>query len=196
VELDVTFIEEEGATMRALVVFESMFGNTQVIANAIAEGLSGPMQVDAVEVGVAATRIGGDVGLLVVGGPTHAFGMSRPGTRQDAARQASDGLVSTGIGLREWLDGLQRSAGVAVAAFDTRISKPRLPGSAARAAEKRLRRLGFRVVAPAASFYVEGTTGPLVEGERERARRWGELLRARTDGGAAVADHQGRRRGL
>jgi hypothetical protein len=180
--------------MRALVVFESMFGNTQVIANAIAEGLSGPIQVETVEVGLAATRIGDDVGLLVVGGPTHAFGMSRPGTRQDAARQTSAGLVSTGIGLREWLDGLQRSAGVAVAAFDTRISKPRLPGSAARAAEKHLRRLGFRVVAPAASFYVEGTMGPLVEGERERARRWGESLRARTDGGAAVAAHQGRRR--
>jgi hypothetical protein len=172
-----------------------MFGNTQVIANAIAEGLAGPVQVESVEVGAAGSQIGGDVGLLVVGGPTHAFGMSRPGTRHDAARQASDGLVSTGIGLREWLDGLQRSTGVAAAAFDTRISKPRLPGSAARAAEKRLRRLGFRVVAPAASFYVEGTMGPLVGGERERARRWGELLQARTDAPAAVGDHQGRRRG-
>jgi hypothetical protein len=175
--------------MRALVVFESMFGNTEVVANAIAEGLAGPMQVETVEVGVAAARLGGDVGLLVVGGPTHAFGMSRAGTRQDAARQASAGLVSTGIGLREWLGGLQRSTGVAAAAFDTRISKPRLPGSAARAAEKRLRRLGFRIAAPAASFYVEGTTGPLVGGERERARRWGELLRVRTDATTAVADH-------
>jgi hypothetical protein len=175
--------------MRALVVFESMFGNTEVIANAIAEGLTGPMQVETVEVGVATTRVGDDVGLLVVGGPTHAFGMSRAGTRQDAGRQASAGLVSTGIGLREWLDALQRSTSVAAAAFDTRISKPRLPGSAARAAEKRLRRLGFRVVAPAASFYVEGTMGPLVAGERERARRWGELLRVRTDATTAVADH-------
>jgi hypothetical protein len=167
--------------MRALVVFESMFGNTQAIAEAIADGLSGRMQVDVVEVGVAPTDIGDDVALLVVGGPTHAFGMSRPGTRQDAAKQARDGLVSTGIGLREWLDGLRRSASVAVATFDTRVSKPRLPGSAARAAEKRLRRLGFPVVAPAASFYVEGTSGPLLQGERERARRWGERLRAHTD---------------
>jgi hypothetical protein len=62
------------------------------------------------------------------------------------------------------------------AAFDTRIARPRLPGSAAHAAEKRLRRLGFRIVAPAESFYVEGTLGPLQAGERERARRWGKTL--------------------
>jgi hypothetical protein len=65
---------------------------------------------------------------------------------------------------------------VAVAAFDTRISRPRLPGSAAAAAEKRLRRLGFRVLARFQSFFVEGTTGPLARGELERARRWGEEL--------------------
>jgi hypothetical protein len=93
--------------MRALVVYESMFGNTQVIANAIADGLAGRMRVDTVEVGVAPASIGDDVGLLVVGGPTHAFGMSRQGTRQDAAKQGKEGLVSTGIGIREWLAGLQ-----------------------------------------------------------------------------------------
>lgn len=164
--------------MRALVVFESMFGNTQEVAEAIADGLSGRMQVELVEVGAAPADVGDEVALLVVGGPTHAFGMSRPGTRQDAARQASDGLVSRGIGLREWLARLQRRTGVAAAAFDTRVSRPRLPGSAARAAEKRLRQLGFRVVAPAASFYVEGTLGPLLEGEWERARRWGEQVLA------------------
>src|SRR6266511_2002337 len=171
--------------MRALVVYESMFGNIQVIADAIADGLSGHMRVDAVEVGTAPTGIGDDVGLLVVGGPTHAFGMSRQGTRQDAAKQAKEGLVSTGIGIREWLAGLERHPGVA--AFDTRIGKPRLPGSAARGAEKRLRRLGFRILAPAASFYVEGTLGPLLEGERERARRWGERLGSARGAGRAPA---------
>jgi hypothetical protein len=78
--------------------------------------------------------------------------------------------------MREWLAGQQGSPGVAAATFDTRIRKPRLPGSAARGAEKRLRRLGFRILAPAASFYVEGTLGPLLEGEQERARRWGAQL--------------------
>jgi hypothetical protein len=163
--------------MTVLVVFESMFGNTKVIANAVAEGLARHLPVQQVEVGAAPAVIGGEVDLLVVGGPTHAFGLSRPGTRQSAAQQAEDGLVSAGIGLREWLGALHKgSADVAVAAFDTRISRPRLPGSAASAADKRLRRLGFQSAAPPTSFYVEGTTGPLLDGEIERARRWGEAL--------------------
>jgi hypothetical protein len=166
--------------MAALVVFESMFGNTRQIADAVTEGLSGHLPVEQVEVGAAPAAIGRDVELLVMGGPTHAFGLTRPGTRQSAAQQAEDGLVSTGIGLREWLGTLAKgSSDVAVATFDTRISRPRLPGSAAAAAEKRLHRLGFRILARAESFFVEGTTGPLAPGERERARRWGEELAVR-----------------
>jgi hypothetical protein len=164
--------------MRALLVFESMFGNTQVIAKAVADGLSSSMSIDLVEVGAAPTLIGDDIDLLVVGGPTHAFGMSRATTRQNAADQSEGSLVSRGIGLREWLGRIQAgSVRVGAAAFDTRINKP-LPGSAARGAEKRLRRLGFRVIAPAESFFVEGTKGPIVDGETERARRWGERLGA------------------
>jgi hypothetical protein len=166
--------------MRALVVYESMFGNTQTIADAIAGGLARRMRVAAVEVGSAPPALDDDVTLLVVGGPTHAFGMSRPRTRQDAATQTPDGLVSTGIGLREWLAALRAPAGMAAAAFDTKVNKPHLPGSAARAAEKRLRRLGFRIAAPAESFYVGGTLGPLQEGEQDRAMRWGDQLGATT----------------
>jgi hypothetical protein len=165
--------------MTAVVVFESMFGNTQQIADAVTEGLARHLRVEQAEVSAAPAIVGNDLKLLVVGGPTHAFGLTRPGTRQSAALQADNGLVSTGIGLREWLGTLSKgSSDVAVACFDTRISKPRLPGSAAAAAEKRLRRLGFRAVARSQSFFVEGTTGPLVRGERERARRWGEELAA------------------
>ncbi len=162
----------------ALVVFESMFGNTQVIARAIADGLSSHMSVDLVEVGAGPTVSGDDVELVVVGGPTHAFGMSRPGTRNGAAQKADRGLISAGIGLREWLDGIQEaSPKIAAAAFDTRFKKPHLlVGSAARAAEKRLRRLGFRVMAPSESFFVAGTSGPLLAGESDRARDWGERL--------------------
>jgi hypothetical protein len=128
---------------RGLVVFESMFGNTQVIANSVADGLAPRMQVDLMEVGVAPTALDGDVDLLVVGGPTHAFGMSRPGTRQSAAQQSQRGLVSARTGLREWLG--------------------RLPGTSRHVAGGHL---------------VEGTTGPLVDGEPERARRWGAELGA------------------
>lgn len=166
--------------MRALVVYESMFGNTQTVADAVAGGLARRMRVDAVEVGGAPATLDDDVTLLVVGGPTHAFSMSRPRTRQDAAAQAPGGLVSTRTGLREWLATLRAPAGIAAAAFDTKVSKPHLPGSAARAAEKRLRRLGFRLAAPAESFYVGGTLGPLLDGEQDRATRWGDQLGATT----------------
>ena len=63
---------------RALVVFESMFGNTQQIAEAVKEGLSTSVPTDILEVGTAPGVIPDGVGLIIVGGPTHAFGMSRP----------------------------------------------------------------------------------------------------------------------
>jgi hypothetical protein len=165
--------------MRALVVYESMFGDTQLVAEAIAAGLSSRMSVDIAEVGAAPTVVGTEVDLLIVGGPTHAFGMSRPRTREDATRQAGRDVVSKGIGLREWLEALQHQSGSGpAAAFDTRINRPRLPGSAAHGAERRLRHLGFHISSPAQSFYVEGTDGPLVKGELERAQRWGRELGA------------------
>jgi Flavodoxin len=163
--------------MRALVVFESMFGNTQTIANAIADGLSARVAVGVVEVGDAPTVIDEQIDLIVVGGPTHAFGLSRPATRQSAADQAVNGVISAGSGLREWLAAIpEGSSRVAVATFDTRVDRPHLPGSAARAAQKRLRRLGLRVVLPSESFSVTGTEGPLVDGELERVVAWGEKL--------------------
>jgi hypothetical protein len=163
--------------MNALVVFESMFGNTEAIARAVGEGLSSRMDTEVVEVGTAPKALGSNVALLVVGGPTHAFGMSRPGTRQRAAQQAGPRLVSKGIGLREWLSELRvEPASGSVCTFDTRVFKPRVPGSAARAAARRLRGLGLAEAAPAESFYVLGTDGPLLAGELDRARTWGEQL--------------------
>ncbi|HEX4811393.1 MAG TPA: flavodoxin domain-containing protein [Nonomuraea sp.] len=165
--------------MDALVVYESMFGNTKQIAEAVAEGLATRLRTKVVEVGSAPATAGPEVGLLVVGGPTHAFSMSRTSTRRSAAQQTTQPLVSRGDGVREWLSALATaSAEVRSAAFDTRVAKPRVPGSAARGIARRLRRLGVRVVAPAQSFYVTGTEGPLAAGELERARQWGESLAA------------------
>ena len=161
--------------MQALVVFESMFGNTQEVARAIADGLSTRMGVEIVEVGVAERRA--DVDLLVVGGPTHAFGMTRPRTRADAAQQQGGPVISGGDGVREWLESLgDLPSGVRAAAFDTRVSHPRMPGSAAHAIHKRLRRAGAELVADPASFWVEGSQGPLLIDETSRAREWGVML--------------------
>jgi hypothetical protein len=161
--------------MRALVVYESMYGNTRTIADAVAEGLSAHgLSVTVTEVGEAPSELDDDLDLLVVGGPTHALGMSRDSTRASAAEQGP--VVSARIGLREWLDGLDRRPGRRLAAaFDTHIDKP-VPGSAARGAAKRLRRLGLRMAAPAESFYVSDMEGPIVAGEVERAQEWGARI--------------------
>ena len=166
--------------MRALVVHESMFGNTAAVAAAVARGLrmAGFDEVEVVEVGSAPRPLPPDVDLLVVGAPTHALGLSRPETRASARDQASGPLVSRGIGVREWLAGLEPGSRP-VATFDTHIDKP-IPGTASRAAHKRLRRLGYRPVVPAESFAVSDVAGPLVAGELERAERWGTAVAAAT----------------
>jgi hypothetical protein len=162
---------------RVLVVYESMFGNTRDIANAVAEGLADAGAVDVVEVGAAPAALPEHVDLLVVGALTHVFGLSRPATRKSAADQAVEEVVSTGIGLREWLEGLKPDQAVAVCAFDTRV-KSLLPGSAARRALGTLRGLGFPMLLRSESFFVTGTPGPLKDGELDRARQWGAKLAA------------------
>lgn len=169
--------------MRALVVYESMFGNTQAIARAIADGLGDVMAVEILEVADAPIALPLDVGLLVVGGPTHAHGLTNQKTRADAADRAGVRLVSRGSGIREWLETLMPGpATVAGAAFDTRIKGPELLwGSAAKGVTKRLQALGFRVLSPV-SFVIGGPAGEpfdrLLDGELERARAWGATIGA------------------
>ena len=157
--------------MSAVVVVESSFGNSRQVAEAIAAGL-GPAEV--VEVDAAPTTFGPEVDLVVIGGPTHAFGMSRSSTRSDAAKQGGSAAAR---GIREWLDELQPSPRLAVATFDTRVTKARrLPGSAARGVARAARKRGLRLVTEPVSFYVRDVAGPLEDGELDRARTWGERL--------------------
>lgn len=170
--------------MRALIVVESMYGNTRQVAAAIAEGLGAHLAVDVVEVAEAPDAIPDDVALLLVGGPTHAHGMSNPDSRRSAAKRAASGLIPFRTGIREWLGQLGPApAGVPAAAFDTRIKGPAfLWGSAAQGAGKELRRLGFELASEPASFLVSGPLGPVVDvivpGDLERARAWGDRLGA------------------
>jgi hypothetical protein len=166
-----------------MVVYESMFGNTQRVAEAIGRGLRARLPVDVVEVGSAPERIPDDVDLVLVGGPTHAFGLSTAKTRQSAAAQSMDGVVSRTIGVREWVDRLHADREVLVATFDTHIDKTWFPGAASKRLDKALRGSGFRTLAAPTSFYVHDTAGPLVGGEVERAellgRRLGEEMLSR-----------------
>ena len=67
--------------MKALIVYESMFGNTAKVAHAVADGLGVHMAVELVQAGKAPAPLTDPVDLVVVGGPTHAFSMSRASTR-------------------------------------------------------------------------------------------------------------------
>lgn len=165
--------------MAALVVYESIYGNTRAIAEAIAEGLGGA-EVRPVHEG--RSRLDG-AELLVVGGPTHMHGLATTRSRQIAAEAVhEDGgsQVEPGAaaepGLRAWLRDLPHVDQARAAAFDTRGDKsPWLTGAASRGIAKRLRRHGYEIVGTE-SFVVEDSEGPLESGELERAREWGRQL--------------------
>jgi hypothetical protein len=161
--------------MRSLVVYESWFGNTRRLAEEIAAALRFEGQVDLITVDEPLPSLE-DVDLLVVGAPTHVHGLSSKRSRQGALDQRGDGEV--GIGVRGWIEALPNGAcGPRVAAFDTRANKPvLLVGSAARGVSRRLRERGYTLAAEPQSFFVQGTPGPLEDGELARASEWGTTL--------------------
>jgi hypothetical protein len=166
----------------ALVVYESMFGNTRTIAEAIARGIGSDHAT-----AVAVSDVGSDalqaVELLVVGGPTHVHSMARPVSRKAAREQAakSAGLLSLEpftdtFGLREWLDALP-TIHVAAAAFDTRMRGPALlTGRASKTIARMLGLRGARIIAPLRSFIVT-KANVLQPGELKAAEEWGRSLR-------------------
>ena len=172
--------------MRAVVVYESAFGNTREVAEAVADGLSEAAEVEVRPVAETSVEALAGAGLLVVGGPTHIHGQashrSMVAASEDARKNPDHRFEGDleGPVLRAWLDGLAKVDGAQAAAFDTRIGKPRLvTGSAAKGIARRLDRHGFDVVAEPESFIVDDMAGPLHEGELERAREWGRALRPR-----------------
>lgn len=168
--------------MTTLLVHESHWGNTRAVAEAIARGISEGVggarrSVEVVDVGAAPSPVPAGVDLLVVGGPTHAFSMSRVGTRADARDQGAEPGHEV-RGIREWLADLPGPGSPPdVATFDTRVSKVRrLPGSAARAAGRYVGHHHLGRVVASESFFVQDVQGPLLEGELDRAYAWGREL--------------------
>jgi flavodoxin len=145
--------------MRVLVVYDTVHGNTQQVAEAIAEGLRTAGDVAVKKMQEAGPDDVGATDLLVVGSPTHAWNMS------SATKQFFSRL------------GDARRDGKAAASFDTKFEQ-RLAGSAAGKMARALRRLGFRLVSKPENFYVAGMQGPLKPGELERARDFGASLAA------------------
>ena len=171
--------------MRTVIVYESLFGNTHKIAEAIAEGIRTQQpdaEVACVPVADGSPALTGGADLLIVGGPTHMRGMSSGMTRKKGVegeqKKAPDLHVEPGFdgpGLRDWFHGLDQAAGSAsAAAFDTRAGI-RMAGGAAPGIARRLRRHGYRVLATE-GYIIDDTQGPLRAGELDRARDWGASL--------------------
>lgn len=140
--------------MKTLVVYDSLYGNTEKIAQAIGAALTGEVKV--LRVGEVDPSELKALDLLIVGSPTH-------GGRPSPAMQ-------------EFLDKVQKPAleGTNVAAFDTRLSTRWVGifGYAAGRIAKSLKEKGGNLLLSPEAFYVEGTEGPLKEGELERAAAW------------------------
>ena len=145
--------------MHTFVVYDSQFGNTERIVNIIANTLLEFGQVRAVRVNqIHAVELQG-VDLLVVGCPTQGW---RP---TPAMRSLLEHLPAGSLN------------GLAGACFDTRFQRSRwVTGSAARSIARQLRKKSASLLLPPESFFVEGTKGPLVEGEAERAAAWAQEL--------------------
>jgi flavodoxin len=156
--------------MKALVVYDSQYGNTERIAQAIGHTLGLQEDVQVLRVGEVTTEHLAGTTLLIVGSPTQRF---RPtmGTTDFLKRIPKDGLK-----------------GIKVAAFDTRLTEKeigenrilaffvRIFGYAAKPISNELEKKGGERILPPEGFYVDGMEGPLIEGELERASEWAKQM--------------------
>jgi flavodoxin len=151
--------------MKALVIYDSVFGNTEKVAQAIAESLSSRASVEILRPDQVVPEQLAGIDLLVVGSPTRGF---RP-------TEAITGLLNR---IRS-----KTLNGVKVAAFDTRFKADELEsaglrfivktgGYAAGRIANQLKKAGGNLIVPPEGFYVEDTEGPLKAGEIERASGW------------------------
>lgn len=178
------------------IVFESLFGSTRQVAEAIAAGVRETTPVTVMPVVDAPALTECDV--LVVGAPTHVHSLSGPASRAEAERWARDPGKelrfegdSRTTGVREWIDS-RPSARIGYVTFDTRVDMPRIfTGSAASAISKRLRKQGLHEVLPSESFLVDKDSH-LLPPELDRARRWGRAI-ASTVAAPALRETRGKR---
>ncbi len=147
--------------MHTVIVCNSLYGNTQQIADAIADEMqaAGPVDMINVHPEAAELKLPEKIDLLLVGGPTQVHGIAKT--------------------LKESLAGLPGQAldGVAAAAFDTRLRGWAVfTGAASSGIARRLKQHGAHMLVPPQSFLVMGGEGPLVDGEVERARDWAHAI--------------------
>lgn len=160
--------------MKAIVVYESHWGNTAAVARAIAEGIGPEATLMSTTEATPAAMAGAD--LIVAGSPLLGFTLPTESMLKSIAASAVKDPTPPDLAhpsLRAWLETLPKGNGRA-AAFETRIWWS--PGSAAKTILHRLEALGYTPVGKSQRFIVQGKYGPLREGELERARAWGVEL--------------------
>lgn len=195
--------------MRTVIVYESLFGDTREIAEAIARGAKeadpdGDVAcVSVLEADLDDVRL---ATLLIAGGPTQFFGMasrSKSGTwlrEQDrvAGHSRSGHALEPGVGgetLHEWLNHLpEATLGSKAAAFDTRLDNL-MSGGAAGGIARRLRGRLYDVIADPEGFVVEDIEGPLRGGELDRAMSWGSRVVREAEQASRTRRPRGRARG-
>jgi flavodoxin len=156
--------------MKSIVIFDSLYGNTEKIAQSIGTALRMKGEVEVLRVGEVKMDMLAGVDLLVVGTPTQKF-------RSTEAIKAFLNEIPA-----------DRLKGIDVATFDTRLTQSKIDGTpvlphfvkifgyAAGPIAKVLKKKGGQLVVPPEGFYVEDTEGPLKEGELERAAAWASKL--------------------
>lgn len=160
--------------MKALVVYESLWGNTAAVAHAIAEGI-GP-EAKALSTGEATGAVIADVDLIVAGAPVIGFRLPNEDVRRNIVTSEARAPTPPDLShpsMRSWLETLPYGHGQS-AAFETRIWWS--PGGSTGAIERGLREAGYTPIAKAQRFVVQGKYGPLRDGELENARQWGAEL--------------------
>ncbi len=172
--------------MHALVVYESMYGNTHIIAERIADGLRHHFDVVVVPAAGATPELVTSSQLLVCGGPTHAHSMSSRSSRRAAIDTAAKprahvtldpSATATESGLRDWFQQVPSAQNSGIAAsFDTRFAGPSLlTGRASMRIARLLQRRGYRLAVRPESFLVD-KANHLLDGEGDRAESWGAML--------------------
>ncbi len=160
--------------MKAIVVYESHWGNTAAIARAIAEGIGGDAR--ALSTAEATLDALAGVDLIVAGAPLLGFSLPTDNMVSGLTSETAKGGPPPDIShptMRTWLDALPKGNARA-AAFETKISWS--PGSSSKAILGKLKEKGYREAARPERFVVKDRYGPLKEGELERAKAWGAEL--------------------
>ena len=168
------FRVREVVSMKAVVVYESLWGNTAAIARAIAQGM-GP-EVPALSTAEAAGPAMAGVDLIVAGAPVLGFQLPSDSMRHNIAANPGGAPRAPDLShpsMRSWLDALPETDS-RCAAFETGLRWS--PGGATSAIGRGLEQAGCRQLVKGQRFVVKGKWGPLRDGELERARRWGTEL--------------------